>query len=393
MLVKVQFVKPVYCDFDDDNETTLVVDDAGHAWRDLHGDIYEMDADCVLAERLHELADVGSLPGRKVGPNVFTYGGGLISIVFEINEPYPDVVARLGFAAHEAENVGGGAGAPDVLDLDVADLDQGGPTQVTLVPWAVLLIKHNGVSSIDHGEVDEVEVGYGECGWGGGPRLDPDPVLGAGEGAPLHGYPFDVLLLHVPPQTADADAVAGPALHVPDEDVVEVVPHGDAVVSRLDDGVEDPDVVASGDVDAVSVRAVTGGGDSEALEGDVATGDAVDMEALAVLGGDVLDDGVGYEVQAQVDGELHAILVFVAVIPLPGLLALPVEHATPRDGQVVHGVDCHPFLALHGELGRIPVGLQGASHRKVDRGLVWPLHVGLAQCPMPFWDQDLAWRC
>ncbi|KAG6400606.1 hypothetical protein SASPL_137447 [Salvia splendens] len=337
--------------------------------------------------------DAGSLSGRKDRPNVFTYGDGLISIVFEINEPYPDVVARLGFAAHEAENVGGGASAPDVLDLDVADLNQGGPTQVTLVPRAVLLIKHNWVSSINHGEVEEVEVGDCECGRGRGPCLDPDPVLGAGEGAPLHGYPFDVLLLRVLPQTADADPVSGPALHVPDEDVVEVVPHGDAVVSRLDDGVEDPDVVASGDVDAVSVKAVTWGGDSEALEGDVATGDAVDMEVLAVLGGDVLDDGVVDEVQAQVDGELHAVLVCVAVIHLPGLLAMPVEHATPRDGQVVHVVDGHPFLAFHGELGRVPVGLQGASHRKVDWGLVGPFHVGLAQCPMAFWDQDLAWRC
>ncbi|KAG6402820.1 hypothetical protein SASPL_135033 [Salvia splendens] len=108
----------------------------------------------------------GTLRGGKDGLNVFTFSCGGFSIDYEINEPYPNIVAGLGFTADEAEDVGGGTSAPDIADLDVADLDEGGLTQVTLVIWAVLLIKHNGVSSIDHGEVDEVEVGDGECGRG-----------------------------------------------------------------------------------------------------------------------------------------------------------------------------------------------------------------------------------
>ncbi|KAG6400608.1 hypothetical protein SASPL_137449 [Salvia splendens] len=291
-------------------------------------------------------ADAGTLRGEKAGLNVFTFScARLISIVFEINEPYPDVVAWLGFAAYEAEDIGAGAGAPDVVDLDVADLDKGG--------------------------VDEVEVG---------------------DGALLHGYPSYVLLLHVIPQTADADAMAWPALHVLDEDVAEFVPKRDAVVSRLDDGIENTDVVSSGYVDAIGVRAFIRGGDSEALEGDVAAGDAVDVEVFAVLGGDVLDDGVVDEVQAQVDGELRAVLVFVTIVQFPGFPTLPVEHAPARDGKEVYVVNGYPFLGLHREFPRVLVGFQVAFHHKGDRGLAGPRHAGLAQYPIPFWDQDLACR-
>ncbi|KAG6402819.1 hypothetical protein SASPL_135032 [Salvia splendens] len=98
-------------------------------------------------------------------------------------------------------------------------------------------------------------------------------------------------------------------------------------------------------VDTVGVRTTTRGGDSEVLESNVVAGDAIDVEVLAILCGDVMDDRVVDEVQAQVDGELQA--------------------------------------------GCFKV----AFRLKGDRGIVRPLHVGLAQHPIPFWDQDLACRC
>ena len=148
-----------------------------------------------------------------------------------------------------------------------------------------------------------------------------------------------------------------PAFHVLDEHITKVIPHGDAVVTGLDGRVDNPYVVASGNVDAVGVRAILGGGDCDVLEGDVATRDAVDVEVLAVLGGDVLDDGVVDKVQAQVDGTLWTVLVYLAV---PGLLALPIEYTAARDGQEVDVVDRHPFLGLHGEFGRVRVGFEVA---------------------------------
>ncbi|KAG6388229.1 hypothetical protein SASPL_153429 [Salvia splendens] len=166
---------------------------------------------------------------------------------------------------------------------------------------ALILIKYDGVGRIDHGEVDEVEIRDRGIGRGRPKRLDPDPVGGVVEAAPLHPYPLHVLLFLVLPQAPDADAVPGPACHVPDDHVREIVPHRDAVIACLDDGVDHCYVAGPGDVDAVRVGAVARGGHCEALEGDVAARDAVDVEELAVLGGDILDDGVGDGIQEQVD--------------------------------------------------------------------------------------------
>ncbi|KAG6436775.1 hypothetical protein SASPL_101677 [Salvia splendens] len=220
-------------------------------------------------------------------------------------------------------------GTHDVHDLNVANLDPGRFIQGTEVPWAVLLIKDDGVSDLDHGKVDETNVRDCECGWGGGPCLDPNPVVSVGKGAPLHGYPFHVFLLHIPSQTTNDNAMPWSAFHVIDEHVGKVIPHGDAVVAGLDYGVDDPYAVASGYVDAVGVRAVRKNEDCEVLKRDIVTGDAVDVEVLDVLGNHVLDNGVIDEVQAQVDGELGAVLVFIAV---PGLLACP--SSTPQTEMV-----------------------------------------------------------
>ncbi|KAG6387984.1 hypothetical protein SASPL_153181 [Salvia splendens] len=172
------------------------------------------------------------------------------------------------------------AGACHVVDLDVTDLYEGRFLQRAQVRWAVLLIKNDGVARIDHGEVDEVEIRDGDCARRRGPRFDPYPVL---RGATLHPYPIHPLLLHVLPQTPDADPVPGPTCHVLDEHFAQLVP-------RPYERVEDLDVMPPGDVEAVRVDAVSRGRDCEALEGNVEAGDAV---GVPVLAGDVLDELVG----------------------------------------------------------------------------------------------------
>ena len=67
--------------------------------------------------------------------------------------------------------------------------------------------------------------------------------MGVGEGATIHPYPIHHLLMHVLPQTPDVDAVSGPACQVLDEHFAQLIPHGDAVVSRPYERLEDLDVM------------------------------------------------------------------------------------------------------------------------------------------------------
>ncbi|KAG6419656.1 hypothetical protein SASPL_121878 [Salvia splendens] len=169
----------------------------------------------------------------------------------------------------------------------------------------------------------------------------------------IYGYSSDILLLDVFLETADTDAVARAAPNVLDEEVSELVPHGDAVVASLDNRVDDSIADASGDGEAIGVGTFSRGRDPEALESDVSAGDEVDVEVLAVFGGDVFNDGVVDEVEAEVGGELHAVLVLVTVVLGPGKLGIVVEGAAAREGKAADVVDGHPFSLLVGELVRV----------------------------------------
>lgn len=94
--------------------------------------------------------------------------------------------------------------------------------------------------------------------------------------------------------------MAWAAADVLDEDVSQLVPHGHAVVSRFDDGVDDLDVRASRDVDAVRVGALPWGRHSEALERHVVARHEVHVEVLAVFCRHVVDVGVVVGVEAQI---------------------------------------------------------------------------------------------
>ena len=77
---------------------------------------------------------------------------------------------------------------------------------------------------------------------------------------------------------------------------------------------------------------------------------------------------------------LYFFIVYYPIISLSLLITdcaqpfILVKHTAPKDGQEVHVVDGHPFVALQRELGRVPISFQGATNHKVDRGFVQPLH-------------------
>lgn len=180
-----------------------------------------------------------------------------------------------------------------------------------MIGGAVLLVDDDGVASILHGEILEMQIRDLHGAGGRRPCLDPDAVLRVDEGAAGDEDPRHVFLIGVLPQAADADPVAWPAGDVLDVHLRELVSHGDAVVSRGNHRVRDVHHVGTRHVDPVRVGAVPGGGYREPDEGDVHAGYAVDVEVLAVLGGDVANDGVVDEIEAQV---LHQIYVYIYLI-------------------------------------------------------------------------------
>lgn len=83
---------------------------------------------------------------------------------------------------------------------------------------AVLLVDDDGIVDVRHHEVFEDDPPNAE-GEGVHPRLDPHTVRGASECAVSHRHPHHVLLVLVPAQAADTDAVAGAAEDLRDADV------------------------------------------------------------------------------------------------------------------------------------------------------------------------------
>nr|GLL47243.1 Os06g0545601 [Ipomoea trifida] len=93
----------------------------------------------------------------------------------------------------------------------------------------------------------------------GGPGFDPRTVLRTDESA-VDDFNVGHKLPSGFAEAADADAVAGAAGDVADDDVLGAADHGDAVVAGLDEGSGDLDVGGSSDADSVGVGAVAGGG-------------------------------------------------------------------------------------------------------------------------------------
>lgn len=145
------------------------------------------------------------------------------------------------------------------------------------------MVNDDGVVDVLHHYILKHEVP--SCHVGGVfPRLDPHTVRGAGDGAVPYTHTDDVLLVLVPPQAADADAMSRAALDLGDSDVGAAVTEGDAVVAGADDGLGDLHVGRPADVNAVGVGAVPRCPYGEGLDLDVLGPEDVHVEHLTVDG-------------------------------------------------------------------------------------------------------------
>lgn len=212
------------------------------------------------------------------------------------------------------------------------------------------MINYDRIADVDHDKVRKLEICDFQGGRGGGPCLDPNTIICVGEGAILDVDALDILLRNTLAKAANADAMAGPARDALDMHLRQLIAHGDAVVSSLDAGVMDLDVGATGNVEAVGVRAVPRGNNLEFVEGDIVARYAVGVEVLAVFGGDAFDNRVVDEIEAEVYGELHAVLVLVTIVLGPGNLAHAVKDAGTGEFKEVDVVDGDPFTLFVGEL-------------------------------------------
>jgi len=129
--------------------------------------------------------------------------------------------------------------------------------------------------------------------------LDPDAIAGLLERAVLDVDVRHILLILVPAQAADADAVAGPAGDAGDVDPGAARADGDAVVTHADGGAGDGDLGGVTNVDAVGVGAVPGRGDGHVLDRHAFALEHVHVEELGVQQGDPGDGGVVAEVEHQ----------------------------------------------------------------------------------------------
>jgi hypothetical protein len=153
-----------------------------------------------------------------------------------------DVAAGEGLAAVEADDVLGGATAPDVLKQDVADrhgrlllLARPGVGRVLLA--AVVLVDGDGVLHLVHHHVQELDVpGVPAASL---PRLDPSAVQRPRHVRRVDGDVRHLRLRVLVAEAPDANPVPRAALHLVGVQVFDAGRNGDAIVSGLDD----PDIL------------------------------------------------------------------------------------------------------------------------------------------------------
>ena len=201
--------------------------------------------------------------------------------------------------AVERDGLGRVGGAVDVLEDDVGDghLGRAGPDAD--VVRAVLLVDDDRVRDVVHGHVLVHELGDLGRRLGVLVRLDAQAVGGAHQRATFHLHVLHVLLVLVPPQAPDADAVAGAALDAVDPDRLAAGPDGDAVVADADGGAADGHVLRVPHVDSVRVGAVPRGLHRHLVDQHVLAREDVEVEELAVGQRDAPDLGVRHKVQHQ----------------------------------------------------------------------------------------------
>jgi hypothetical protein len=165
-------------------------------------------------------------------------GHGLVvgALVLDLDVVHGDACARDLVGAEQADGLRGGGAAGDVLEADVLDGDLGGAVGGADLVGAVLHVDDDWVGHVVHLDVLVVDLGRGEHRRGVLVRLDSHAVGGLLERAVLHVDVGDVLLVLVPAQAADADAVAGAAGDAGDVDAAGARADGDAVVADADGG-------------------------------------------------------------------------------------------------------------------------------------------------------------
>ena len=201
--------------------------------------------------------------------------------------------------AEQADGLGGGGGAGDVLKGDVLDGDLGAAAGGANLVGAVLHVDDYGVRCILHLDVLIVDLGGCEHRLGVFIRLDPEAVGRLLESAVLHVDVGHVLLVLVPPKAADADAVSRAAGDAGDVDLGATWADGDAVVANTDNRVADCDPGRVTHVDAIRVGAVPWRRDRHVLDHHVLALEHVHVEELGVEQRDAGHLAVVHEVQNQ----------------------------------------------------------------------------------------------
>ncbi|KAB8102781.1 hypothetical protein EE612_034762, partial [Oryza sativa] len=228
-------------------------------------------------------------------------GHGLVVFarVLDLDVIQGDAGARQLVGAEEANSLGRGGGAGYVLEGDVLDGDLGVAVGGADLVGAVLHVDDDGVSNVLHLDVLVGKLGGGEHRGGVLIGLDPDAIGGLLEHAVLDGNIRHILLVLVPAQATDADAVARTAGDAGDVDALGAGADGDAIIAGADDRVNDADLGGVSHVDAIRVRAVPRRGDGHVLDGDVLALEHVHVEELGVHQRDAADETVVHEVQHQ----------------------------------------------------------------------------------------------
>jgi len=301
---------------------------------------------------------------------VFAYGHGLVvgATVLDLDVIHGDAGAGDLVGAEQADGLGAGGGAGDVLEGDVLDGDLGGAAGGADLVGAVLHVNDDGVGGVLHLDVLVVDLGGGEHGGGVLVRLDPEAVARLLERAVLDVDVRDVLLVLVPPQAADADAVAGAAGDAGDVHLAGPGADGDAVVADADDGVDDGDPGRVAHVDAVRVGAVPGRRHRHVLDQHVLALEHVHVEELGVEQRDPGHLPVVHVVQHQRVGQDLAVVLLGARVLAPHGGALPVERSLAGDHQVVHAQDLDPVtLVLAQVRGRQQIAVHLDGHVALAR--------------------------
>lgn len=146
--------------------------------------------DSEAARGQHE-AERGPLHVPAVG-----LGGGPV-LVRQRHVLQADAAAGVAPAAVEVDGHRRRRGAPDADVPHVADPDAGAPAGAgaAAAVGAVVLVDDDGVVDAGHGGVREGDA-RDEAALGAAPRLDPQPVHGAGEPRRLHRHVLHGLHLH-----------------------------------------------------------------------------------------------------------------------------------------------------------------------------------------------------